>query len=884
MTPSPMLQPDHRHFTRADIEQPIHSRFAEQVGRYPDRPAVCTARYRWTYAELSARVDALACALLRREGGEKGRVALLFDHGAPMCAGVLAALRAGKAYVPLDPAYPVSRLGAMLQDSRVEAILAERSQVRLATALSGGALPVVVAEEAQEGRAARFPEVDGRDLAYILYTSGSTGRPKGVVQNQRNVLHFIRAYTNNLQLGPGDRLTLLSSYSFDAAVMGMYGALLNGACLFPRSVRDDGFRDLPRWIRESRITVYHSTPTVYRHFLSACEVGGRFESIRRVVLGGEPVVRRDVEAFRRFFGRGAILVNGLGPTESTVTLQSFVDHDTELTSNAVPVGRPVCDTSVVLLDDEGRESSTTGEITYVSEHLALGYWQRPDLDAEAFGTHPAGVGGRRSYRSGDLGRWRSDGQLEFLGRKDFQVKIHGVRIELAEVEGAVERQPGVAQCIAVARPSGDGEASLVAYVRIADGTSLDVPRIREGVRALLPEAMVPSVVVPVEAFPMTPSGKVDRLSLPDPASLRSIDSGRASDLRSETERRLAEIWCRLLGRPSVGRDDDFFSVGGDSLAAVCLADEVASAFATEMSLGRIFQLKSLGALAAAVDSGADLSRSDAAVVELRGGAAGGAQLFCICGVQLYQQLAEAIGGPHSVSGVFLPVEEKILAGADLPRLPELAGLYGEVVRAAQPRGPYRLAGVSFGGMLAFELARQFQAAGEQVDFLAVLDTALPQTVARSDRWRTHARLALRHGPWYVLEKLKGRTERAIHRGRLQLSRVAARPSGGNPPRASSTLIRDRVYTAALDDYRRDMPSYDGELHFFRASESSELDREIVPPDYNWSRYARRCVAHVVPGGHLSILGPPGVELLGRVVREALDACAPAEKAAARACR
>lgn len=196
-------------------------------------------------------------------------------------------------------------------------------------------------------------------------------------------------------------------------------------------------------------------------------------------------------------------------------------------------------------------------------------------------------------------------------------------------------------------------------------------------------------------------------------------------------------------------------------------------------------------------------------------------------------------------------------------------MYGEVVRAEQPRGPYHLAGVSFGGMLAFELARQLCADGERVNFLAVLDTALPQTIRRADRWKAHARLALRHGPGYVVEKARARLGSALRAHRR--SRIVGNLSaGGEPRRADSALIRDRVYTAALDAYRRDMPWYGGDLHFFRASEAGEFEREVVPVDYHWSRFARRCQVHEIPGGHLSILGPPGVEQLGRVVREALD--------------
>jgi amino acid adenylation domain-containing protein len=567
----------YRPFERSQIEQSISSRFAEQVAQFPNRPAIWTEQYQWTYQELSARVDAMASALLDRLGDGEGRVALIFDHNAPMIAGILATMRAGKAYVPLDPGYPEQRLQMMLQDSSPQAILIEAKHRDLANRLCGASLPIIVEGETQPSALTKFPLSDPRDLAYILYTSGSTGQPKGVMQNHRNVLHFIRAYTNGLLLAPTDRLTLLSSYSFDAAVMGIFGGILNGACVCPWSVRDSGFAELGAWIRKAGISVYHSTPTVFREFLAASDPSERF-SVRRVVLGGEAVLRRDVDRFRQFFEPGTILVNGLGPTESTVTLQHFIDHDTELKANLVPVGRPVSDTRIVLRDEKGRESEREGEMTFVSEHVALGYWRRPDLNAQSFGEYPD-VPGLRWYRSGDLARWNEDGNLEFLGRKDSQIKIHGVRIELGDIEAALQQQSGVAEAVAVGRTvSGSALPKLIGYVRRSPGAALDdrkhSEQIRKGVRALLPSTMVPNIIVFLDAFPKTPTGKIDRLALPEPSEIRSskesADDPRYVPPSNQTERDLVKLWQDVLGIERVSVTDDFRSLGGDSLTALRL--------------------------------------------------------------------------------------------------------------------------------------------------------------------------------------------------------------------------------------------------------------------------------------------------------------------------
>ena len=638
---------EHREFLRESIEQSICGRFSEQVRLHGERTAIHTPRYRWTYNELSARVDSMAAALLERCGSEAGRVGLLFAHDAPMCASVLAALKSGKTYVPLDPGYPVSRLKMMLEDCRPQALLVESSCLELGNELAAQAWPLVEADSNGTRPVGEFPHVAPSDPAYILYTSGSTGRPKGVVQNHRNVLHFIRAYSNNLLLAPTDRMTLLSSYSFDAAVMALYGALLNGACLCPRSVAEIGFAGIGEWVREFDISVYHSTPTLYRYFLGGCEPTECFENVRRVILGGEAVVPRDVALFKQHFARGAVMVNGLGPTESTVTLEYFIDHDTVVDGHTVPVGRPVCDTEIVLLDEDGNESQTEGELVFVSEHVALGYFERPDLNARAFGTF-SDRPQKRFYRSGDLARYRTDGNLEFLGRRDLQVKIHGVRIELGEIEAAAEQFPGVAACLALALPGQAGEPQLTAAIRVRHLGAFDTEALRASLREHLAPAMVPSNFVVLDEYPLTPTGKVDRLAVAEivKGRLGAAPTQPTVVLQSDTEIRLSVIWKAILGREPHSIDEDFFAAGGDSLGAVRLRDQLQSCFQRSWSLGRLFEVRTFGAIARLLEANDDVAQSDAALIRLsQHDAPGGAHLICLCGIELYRPLAMAIGAP-----------------------------------------------------------------------------------------------------------------------------------------------------------------------------------------------------------------------------------------------
>ena len=452
-------------FRKEDIEQSIPSRFEQQAKRYPDHVAVKTKTHQWTYHQLDQTANRIAETLVNACGSDNERVGLLFNHDAPMVAGILGALKAGKTYVPLDPAYPMERLAYMLEDSQAVAMLTDHSSVDFARTLMDGRLQIINIDDGQKAKSAIKPDVaiSPDTLAYILYTSGSTGRPKGVMQSHRNVLHHIRNYTNNLHLNSDDRLTLLSSYGFDAAVMDIFGALLNGTALHPMDIREENPSALLYRLVKENITIYHSTPTVYRYLMSTLTGREELSSVRLVVLGGEEVYKEDVDRFTKIFSPHSILVNGLGPTESTVAMQCFINQKTEIAGNIVPVGYPVEDTEVLLLNEGGQDAEVYGEIGIKSEHVALGYWRKPEMTRNAFLPDPED-GTKRIYRTGDMGRLLPDGSIAFIGRKDFQVKIRGFRIELGEIETVLSQHPAVREAVVVAREESPGDKRLVAYV------------------------------------------------------------------------------------------------------------------------------------------------------------------------------------------------------------------------------------------------------------------------------------------------------------------------------------------------------------------------------------------------------------------------------------
>ena len=600
---------------RREEEDPVRSDtsipalLAEQAEHYADRPALERSATVVTYAELCRR----AWRLARAVPPDEGAVALLFHHGPEMIAAMLGTLAAGKAYVPLDPLHPHRRLAHVVADSGVRTVLCDPTSRTLARQL--GLKPIDRQNQAIE-------KSNAGSLAYLLYTSASTGRPKGVFQNQRNVLHHARAYANALGLDGTDRIAQLATYSFDAAVMDIFGALVSGATLCLYDVKQWGLHPLPAWLERHGVSVYHSTPTLYRQLVSELEARDEpldARAVRWVVLGGEAVQSGDVEAFRRHFSASAGFVNGLGPTESTLALQSHLQHghlqhghlrdDSVPAKGPVSVGYPVEATEVLLLDRDGEKVGLygCGEIVIVSAHLALGYWNRPALTAEAFRPDPQSPAKRR-YHTGDLGRRLADGSVAFMGRRDLQVKIRGHRVELGEVESTLTRHPEVREAAVLARDD-RGEQELVAYVVL--GRAGRLQDLNSFLREELPAFMVPPAFVSLDALPVNEHGKLDRAALsrlePDRGAILVGESTKSAVQRpsTPTEDIVATLWCQVLGLERLTRegfDTNFFELGGHSLTATQVVSRLCRTFGVEVALSELFRFPTVSALARRLDS------------------------------------------------------------------------------------------------------------------------------------------------------------------------------------------------------------------------------------------------------------------------------------------
>jgi acyl-coenzyme A synthetase/AMP-(fatty) acid ligase/acyl carrier protein len=454
-------------------------------------------------------------------------------------------------------------------------------------------MPVLELSDVERGERPRGPLPAQSGVACVLYTSGSTGAPKGVMLGEDMILErVVRA--NRFGVGPGDRLSALG-----AGGMNLFRALLTGAALVSLDVRAAGVDALPAWLRDERITLYHSVPTLFRHLAAVLGPDDRFPDLRVVNLTGEALLDQDVEAFRRRFSPECVLVHGLGTTEAGTFHELRIDRDTRVTGRVVPVGFSVEGTAVALLDPDGRraEPGAIGEIAVRGPHLAIGYRGRPDLTAERFVPDPAGDGAR-VYRTGDLGRWLPDGSLAHLGRNDEQIKVRGHRVEPGEVESNALQHAAVRQAAVIGRPAPEG-TRLIAYVVTMDGAALSSRELRSFLRERLPEPMVPSVVVTLPALPLTPNGKVDRRALPEPVETGAAAGGFVPP-RGPLETGVAGIWQEVFSVEAVGAHDDFFAMGGNSLQATRVASRLQEVLGVIVPPGLLFDHPTVAELAAAL--------------------------------------------------------------------------------------------------------------------------------------------------------------------------------------------------------------------------------------------------------------------------------------------
>jgi len=590
-------------FKKENVEQSIPDRFEETVRKYSDRIATKTATCTLTYEELNKGANRVARAILCEQGQGAEPVVVLFEHGIQPISAILGVLKAGKFYVPVDPSFPHGRIASILEDSGARLIVTSRQNFSLASQMVNNRSQLLDTDaiDADVSDENLYFPISPGSFACIMYTSGSTGDPKGVLQNHRGILHKVMLYTNLLHLCSRDRLTLLHYSCFDGCMLHLFGSLLNGASLFPFDPRLGGGKQLARWLIEEQVTIYHSVPMVLRQMIDALTGEEEFPNLRVIQLGAMPITRGDVELYKKHFSSECILVHTMGSTECGIARHYFIHKASQIAGSTIPVGYAVEDKEVILLDEGGCEVGVgqVGEIAVKSRYLSPGYWRKPQLTLAKFLPDPNG-GDQRIYLTGDLGRMEPDSRLFHLGRKDFQVKIRGYKVELNEVEIALLEHPAVKEVAVVGREVPPGDAQIIAYFVPGGEPVPTVSELRSFLTRKLPDYMIPSVFVMLPALPLMLNGKVDRLALPEPGKSRPELGTPFVAPSTPVEEELSRIWAEVLYLDQVGIRDNFFDLGGHSLAAARVVSQVIKEFQLELPLQSLFQSPTVAEMAVTI--------------------------------------------------------------------------------------------------------------------------------------------------------------------------------------------------------------------------------------------------------------------------------------------
>ncbi len=609
--------------TAKEMSGTIAQAFEEQAGRTPEAVALVSAGRSLNYRELDERSNQLARHLQKLGVGPETLVGICVERSLEMMVGLLAILKAGGAYVPMDPGYPEQRIALMIEDSEAQIIVVTektRSSVgktaRHIVSMDGDA-------EAIAGCGVEHvpSEATELNLAYVMYTSGSTGKPKGVMIEHHNVINFFDGMDRAIGAEPGVWLAV-TSISFDISVLELFWTLTRGFQVVIHG--DEGTQTIPDEIRRYGVTHMQSTPSLARMVAVDPEGLAALGRLKKLLLGGEALPPSLVRQLRtEFHGE---LHNMYGPTETTIwsTTYQIAGEPPEM----IPIGSPITNTQVYVLDSHLHpvEKGEPGDLYIGGSGVARGYWNRPDLNVEKFLVDPF-LPRNCMYRTGDIARFLADGNLEFLGRQDFQVKLRGHRIELGEIEAALEKQTGVGQATVVARQFKPDDKRLVAYVVPKQDAEVEIAKLREALAATLPEYMVPSNFMLLKSFPLTANGKIDRNALPDLVLVEKADKAQEAQPRNETERVIAQVWKDALDVESVGMDENFFDLGAHSLMVAEVHIQLQQTLGREFSLVDLFQYPTVTALAnhlKGVEAIADISTRAARRVTARQGRVRGA--------------------------------------------------------------------------------------------------------------------------------------------------------------------------------------------------------------------------------------------------------------------
>ncbi|MBV9789592.1 MAG: amino acid adenylation domain-containing protein, partial [Chloroflexi bacterium] len=869
----------------------VHELIAEQAARTPDAIAVETMHESLSYAELDRRSNQMARHLQALGVRAESRVALLLPHSFDLLIAIIGIWKAGGVYVPLDAAYPAERLAFLLSDSQATVLLTHQAQLKYVPELDQG--PRVVCLDTDQAQIATYADnalpsrVVADNAAYIIYTSGSTGRPKGVVVSHANAINdlnwFVRTSGAELSYMPA-----LVKITFDPSVQLLFGPLLVGKAvwLLPEEVLSQPAQLVEALNSRTQVGL-NCVPSLWGAILDAVDSGYAPlpTTLKRVLVGGEALPPALVERSSRLLPDLQIW-NLYGPTETTITATSALIEP----GQRVTIGRPLFNTQLYILDRELNPVpvGVAGELYIGGVQLARGYLNRPDLTAERFIANPfSDIPGSRLYKTGDLVRYLADGNIEFLGRIDHQIKLRGFRIELGEIEAALLRSKLVRDAVVLLREDKPGVQRIVAYVVPTEnreprtknlGDDSDGSRflvlgstLREQVAAHLPDYMVPSAFVVLAELPTLPSGKLDRHALPAPDQASTPEQEYRAP-RTPTEAALAEIWQSLLEVERVGIDDQFFRLGGHSLLAIRLMEQIHKRFGQRLPVAILFEEPTIARLAQRLEQRPTGDWSPLVPIQPRGSQP---PLFCVHGlggsVLNYAALAQTLGPDQPLYGL----QAQGLDAGHTPHttIREMAASYAQAIRTQQPHGPYHLSGWSLGGSIVFEIAALLREQGEHVALLALLDSLPPSPAATEhDEIDDLLELAQMYGVQIEAAALRGLSLDTAIDTLLAQARQ-------QDPQTWQTIDREqlgrivRLSIAQRRALEQHQPAtYAGPIVLFTSGDSPDdpAERRAATQRAAWSAYATREIEVIItPGTHWTMLDQPNVHTLAEHLSQKL---------------
>lgn len=872
--------------------QCVYQWFEEQVERTPEAVAVVFGDQQLTYRELNGRANQLARHLQLLGIGPDVLVGICLERSLELLVAIFGVLKAGGAYVPLDPNYPPDRLGFMLEKTRAPVLI--QSQALRAKFKAAPDIRVVLLDAdwpaiARHGSANLPVGSTVGNLIYVIFTSGSTGQPKGAAVRHGGFSNLLHWYVTDFAIGEGDRALIFSSTSFDLTQKNLYATLLRGGTLYlyPPGPYDAAW--ITRLINEHRITLINCTPSAFYPLVEPVEENGfpSLATLRVVVLGGENISIARVRPWLSHPLCHAEIANTYGPTECTdicgfyrVTIKNLDQY------GFIPLGRPINHVQIVIVDDalQPCPAGVPGELCIGGAGVGAGYVNDPEMTAAKFLPNRfATVAGTHVYRTGDRARMLPDGNIEFLGRLDHQVKIRGFRIELGEIEAALNTHPNIMGAVAITYQTPAGEPALAACLVARNRPAPAASELRGFLKSRLPDYMVPALFVALESFPLNPNGKVDRQALSMLVHPHAAPEPGFVLPRSAMEEQLAGIWSGVFGQKQIGISDNFFELGGHSLLAIRVINEIKKSLNLSLPLPVFFRNPTIEGIARSLEV-VNSAGMDARLIPLHVGTTSEVIYFLDAGIGLCRLAQLVDSGPSSFATI-APLPPKALESAildhtsGLPDLETLAAAHVAVIRQHQPAGECILAGHSFGGLLAFEVAHQLHRTGKKVKMILLLDSwaEFPpwwrrlKTLSLS---RALASLKFRAG--HLWWKIKRKTSR-----RMPAASSASHPEDAGMPFALEPVrpVREvpsevpweqleKIYRHAMTRYRR--RHLDSRAVLFRAQDSDQAHLYKIDDTLGWHGCFQQGFEMVeVSGDHFSLLLSPHVDRIADRIKRML---------------